>query len=719
MRLECSTFAAAFAAVSQSPHGAPTDRNRPKEFRPVKQSKGLSFRWTLYRKGIAAACLIALGMAGASAQSDDRDGGMEPPRGDARIEVGDPTEPVTRFIVQYRDGSATRQPAILAAELDRVGAVLGREVSHVRQLATGAELVEISGREVSGAKAVEVMEAFAKNADVVYIEPDAMMQPFQFTPNDTRYNEQWHYQNVTAGMRLPSAWSIATGSGVTVAILDTGRTPHPDLDGNTVAGYDFVSSATSARDGNGRDSNPNDEGDWVTAGQCGTNPASNSSWHGTHVAGTVAAVTNNGTGVAGVAFGSRIQHIRVLAACGGSLSDIADGIIWASGGAVSGTTANATPSRVINMSLGGGGACGTTYQAAIDAAVARGTAVVVAAGNSNVDAVNARPANCNNVITVAASDRNGNRAFYSNFGTRIDVTAPGGDTRTAGHGVLSTLNSGTTTQGSASYAFYQGTSMATPHVAGLAAMMISRNPSLTPAQIETLLKNNTRPLPGTCSGGCGAGLVDATATMQAVAGPANQAPVANFSFTTSGLTATFTDGSSDPDGSIASRSWNFGDGTTSTAINPVKTYAAAGTYTVTLTVTDNQGATNSTSRSVTVTSTSTQPSFFENTADYQIRDFQTVTSPITVSGRTGNAPATLRVNVRIIHTYIGDLRVRLLAPNGSAWTLHNRTGAGADNIITSYTVNASTVAANGTWRLEVFDAASGDIGFIDSWSLQF
>lgn len=683
----------------------------------MKQSTGSQFRWSLYRKGIVAACLVALGMGSAAAQTGGRDE-QAPPGGGARIEIGNPDEAVTRFIVRYRDGSATRNPNALASELARVGAELGRSVSHVRELATGADLVEVGGRPVAGRAAIAVMEAFAKNPDVEYIEPDSMMQLLQFTPNDTRYGEQWHYQNVTAGMRLPNAWTIGTGSGITVAILDTGRTPHPDLDGNTVAGYDFISSSTAARDGNGRDSNPNDEGDWITTNQCGSNPAQNSSWHGTHVAGTVAAVTNNGTGVAGVAFGARIQHVRVLGACGGSLSDIADAIVWASGGSVSGVPANATPARVINMSLGGSGTCGSTYQNAINAAVGRGTAVVVAAGNSNTNASNARPANCNNVITVAASDRNGNRAYYSNYGTVIDVTAPGGDTRTAGHGVLSTLNTGTTTQGSPSYAFYQGTSMATPHVAGLVAMMLSRNGSLTPAQVETLLKNNARPLPGTCSGGCGAGLVDATATMQAVAGPANQALVANFSFTTSGLTATFTDGSSDPDGSIASRSWNFGDGTTSTATNPVKTYAAAGTYTVTLTVTDNQGATNSTSRSVTVNST-TQPSFFENTADYQIRDFQTTRSPITVSGRTGNAPSSLRVNVRIIHTYIGDLRVRLLAPNGTAWTLHNRTGGSADNIITTYTVNASSVAANGTWQLEVYDAASGDIGYIDSWSLQF
>ena len=684
----------------------------------MNQSKGSLFRWSLYRKGIVAGCILALGMGSAAAQFGGRDD-VAPPGGGARIELGDANEEVTRFIVRYRDGSATRNARSFDAELARVGAELGRGVSHVRELATGADLVEVSGRPVAGRAAIAVMEAFARNPDVEYIEPDARMGLLQFTPNDTRYAEQWHYQNVTAGMRLPSAWSISTGSGVTVAVLDTGRAPHPDLDGNTVAGYDFVSNATSARDGNGRDSNPNDEGDWVTTNQCGSNPAQNSSWHGTHVAGTVAAVTNNGTGVAGVAFGARIQHLRVLAACGGSLSDIADAIIWASGGSVTGVPANPTPARVINMSLGGSGTCGSTYQNAINSAVGRGSVVVVAAGNSNVNVSNARPANCNNVVAVAASDRNGNRAFYSNFGTLIDVTAPGGDTRVAGGGVLSTLNSGTTTQGTPNYAFYQGTSMATPHVAGLVAMMLSRNPALTPAQVETLLKNNARPLPGTCSGGCGAGLVDATATMQAVAGPANQAPVANFSFTTSGLTATFTDGSTDADGSIASRSWNFGDGTTSTAINPVKTYAAAGTYTVTLTVTDNQGATNSTSRSVTVSSTATQPSFFQNTADYSIRDFRTVSSPITVSGRTGNGSSTLRVSVRIIHTYIGDLRVRLIAPSGAAWTLHNRTGAGTDNIITTYTVNASTVVANGTWRLEVYDGASGDTGFIDSWSLQF
>ena len=671
------------------------------------KSHSLDCKSLIRNTALAAMVALTLGLSGPvlaqSGEDDDRPPGTAPV-----LQIGDMNEQFTRYIVRWRDGSPTRTGrGSIDLELSRVSAELQREVVSVRELATGAELIEVGGKPASGEAALKIMQAFARNPDVEYVEPDAIMTIAQFNPNDPSYPSQWHYFEATAGMRLPNAWTIGTGSGVTVAVLDTGSAPHPDLDSNTVAGYDFVSNATNARDGNGRDNNPNDQGDWTT-GQCG--PASNSSWHGTHVAGTVGAVTNNGVGVAGVAFGARIQHVRVLAACGGSLSDIADGIVWAAGGSVSGIPANPTPSRVINMSLGGGGACGSTYQAAIDTAVSRGAVVVVAAGNSNVNASNARPANCANVVTVAASDRNGNRASFSNFGAVIDVTAPG----TA---VLSTLNSGTTTQSTPNYASYQGTSMATPHVAGLAAMMLSRNGSLTPAQIETALKNNTRPLPGTCSGGCGAGLVDATATMQAVAGPANQAPVASFSFTTSGLTANFTDGSSDPDGSIASRGWNFGDGSTSTAANPSRTYAASGTYTVTLTVTDNQGASNSTSRSVTVTAQ--QPSFFANTLRYNIRDNATVESPITVSGRSGNAPANLQLSVRIIHTWIGDLRVELVAPNGTVFLIHNRTGGSADNIIGSYTVNASSIGANGTWRLRVNDNANGDVGFIENWSLQF
>jgi len=200
-------------------------------------------------------------------------------------------------------------------------------------------------------------------------------------------------------------------------------------------------------------------------------------------------------------------------------------------------------------------------------------------------------------------------------------------------------------------------------------------------------------------------------------GSANVAPVANFTVTTSGLTANFTDSSTDSDGTIASRSWNFGDNSTSTATNPSHTYAAAGTFSVVLTVTDNGGLTNSKTVSVTVSNGGT---FFQNTTPQNINDNSTINSLITVSGLTGAAPATLKVAVNIKHTFIGDLTVDLFAPNGTRFNLWNRAGGSADNIVRTFTVNASSIAApNGTWKLRVSDHAAQDVGKLNSWSLQF
>jgi subtilisin-like proprotein convertase family protein len=200
-------------------------------------------------------------------------------------------------------------------------------------------------------------------------------------------------------------------------------------------------------------------------------------------------------------------------------------------------------------------------------------------------------------------------------------------------------------------------------------------------------------------------------------GSGNVAPVANFAVTTSGLTANFTDTSSDSDGTITARSWNFGDGTTSTATNPSKTYASAGSYTVSLGVTDNGGLSASRTQTVTVGSTGVQT--YTNTADVTIGDNSTVQSTIAVSGRTGSGSATTSVVVNIVHTYIGDLKVDLIAPDGSVYVLHNRTGAGTDNINATYTVNLSTEALNGTWALRVNDNANGDTGYINQWSITF
>lgn len=511
-----------------------------------------------------------------------------------------------RFIVKFQNQntnsrtSAARRSNALSIATARANA----RVVNTRELAVGGEVLELD-RKLNAADAREFMASLAAQDGVEYVEVDRL-NTIRLVPNDTRYSEQWDYFDPVGGLNLPSAWDISTGSGVVVAVLDTGITNHSDLNANVVAGYDFISSASVAGDGNGRDPDPTDVGD--------ANGGYPSSWHGTHVAGTVAAVANNNKGIAGVAFNAKIQPVRVLGKGGGYDSDIADAIVWASGGSVSGVPANPTPAKVINLSLGGSGSCGSTFQNAINSAVSRGSVLVIAAGNENQNVSNASPANCNNVIAVAANDKEGNRAWYSNYGSLIDVTAPGGETcipnaaqtgcqtSTTSKGILSTLNSGTNGPVAETYAFYDGTSMATPHVAGVAALMLSVAPSLTPAQIKTTLKNTARPLPGSCPGGCGAGIVDAYAAVTAVGGPANVPPVANFTSSVSGLTVNFTDTSTDSDGTIVSRSWNFGDGTTSSAKNPSKTYAAAGTYTVKLTVTDNQNASNSKSANVTVSS---------------------------------------------------------------------------------------------------------------------
>lgn len=207
------------------------------------------------------------------------------------------------------------------------------------------------------------------------------------------------------------------------------------------------------------------------------------------------------------------------------------------------------------------------------------------------------------------------------------------------------------------------------------------------------------------------------AVLLTISGDAPGPPTANFSVATSALTATFTDSSTDVDGSIVSRSWNFGDSTSSTATNPSHTYAAAGTYTVTLTVTDNSGLTNTKSQSVTVSSGGTVT--YTNDTDVTIPDNTTVQSSIVVSGRTGNASSATPVAVNIVHSYKGDLKVDLIAPDGSVYVLHNRSGGSADNIIQTFSVNLSSEALNGTWRLRVNDNATADTGYLNSWGITF
>ncbi|MDT3397271.1 S8 family serine peptidase [Streptomyces sp. B1866] len=458
----------------------------------------------------------ALGLFAAAVPSS---AGVSP--GPTAVAPADKPGPVNRLIVKYRSGLSS---TVISGRISTSAKRQGHAARLQRRLADGAALVDLGARADAGAISA-MRQAFAADPDVAYVERDQMLQPAA-VPDDPEYGRQWNLYEQTGGMNVADAWTSTTGAGVTVAVIDTGYTAHSDLAANIVPGYDFISDAATARDGDGRDGNAADEGTWNTAGQCGFGSGeTSSSWHGTHVAGIVGAVTNNGKGVAGVAPGVRIQPVRVLGACGGTTSDIADAITWASGGSVPGVPANPTPAKVLNLSLGGRAPCATTTQNAVDGAVSRGATVVVAAGNSNDDAANHTPANCANVVTVAASGRGGARASYSNYGASVDITAPGGD---GSDRILSTLNTGTTTPGAETYKAYQGTSMATPHISGLSALLLARRPGLTPAQVESAIKAGARPLPGGCSGGCGAGLADAA---RSVAAPDAPQPAATVTVT--------------------------------------------------------------------------------------------------------------------------------------------------------------------------------------------
>jgi serine protease len=454
-----------------------------------------------------------------------------------------PDVPIDGIIVKFRSRGVTAAMASAEPRIKALSASAGIAMSHRRAMSGQAHVYTLP-QKMPLADVEAVAARLRADPDIEYAVPNRRYFPMR-VPNDSSYANQWHYHapaTAAGGANLPGAWDVTVGSSnVVVAVVDNGLLPHADIDSNildssgrVVPGYDFVTHPLIANDGGGRDADPTDPGDWVTVSESTSSSSpyygcedTASTWHGTHVAGTVGAISNNGSGVSGVDWTAKILPVRVLGKCGGILDDILDGLRWAAGIPVSGVPNNANPARVINLSLGGDGTCDAGEQSAIDDALAAGAVIVVAAGNHLVGrdlAVSpGSPATCNGVITIAAVGRDGRRAYYSDYGTAVEIAAPGGDQSTgAQDGILSTLNSGTRTAGSDSYDYYQGTSMAAPHVSGVVSLMLAANPSLTASQVLTILQTTARAFPtGTIRDctitTCGAGIVNAAAAVAAAA----------------------------------------------------------------------------------------------------------------------------------------------------------------------------------------------------------
>jgi serine protease len=442
-----------------------------------------------------------------------------------------------------------------------------------------------------GITSAELARRLAREPDIEYAVPDE--RRYRATaPNDPLYASgvpgngpavgQWYLRapdaTFASSIDIEPAWAITMGNpAIVVADIDTGvRFDHPDLlavaaGGKLLPGYDMVSNVVVANDGDGRDADPSDPGDWVTAAEAKTAlfsgcTAGNSSWHGTRVSGVIAAMTNNGIGMAGVGPNIQVLPVRALGKCFGFDSDIIAGMLWAAGLPVPGVPPNPNPARVINLSLGSAGACQAGYSDAISQILAAGTVIVASAGNDAGHALGA-PASCPGVLAVAGLRHAGTKVGFSNLGQNVAISAPAGNCVNTAAGspclypIISTSNAGTTTPTDPIYTdsinFSVGTSFSAPQVSGVVALMLSVQPSLTPERVKEVLQATSRGFPTT--GGtdatvplcavpqfdaagnpvdqlecyctaytCGAGMLDAGAALTALASNAAPIPVVEY-----------------------------------------------------------------------------------------------------------------------------------------------------------------------------------------------
>ncbi len=553
------------------------------------------------------------------------------------------SESVTRFIVKWR--TATDTPASETNAHRKLAQSANVSVRSLRHLSSDIEVLHLeSATSDSGASTLAALRA---NPDIEYAVPDRRRHP-QAIPNDPRFTGQWYLQNAQpSSINAVAAWDTTTGSAsVVVAFLDTGvRFDHPDLQrlaqgGKLLPGFDFVSadpkaSSSSpdtfliANDGDGWDADPSDPGDWVnstdkqnaTFSDC---DVEDSSWHGTRVAGIIGASSNNAVGVTGISWGSALLPVRVLGKCGGFDSDIIAGMKWAAGIHVNGVPDNPNPARVINLSLGATGTCGSAYQDAITQITARGAVIVVSAGNESGHSVD-EPADCPGVIGVAGLRHAGTKVGFSNIGPQISVSAPAGNCPTSGSCTFSidtTYNLGLTTPTVNDYTDQLhpniGTSFSAPIVSGVAALMLSVHSKYTSAQLIAAIQKtatafpksttvpdctvpttaNTDQLECNCTTStCGAGMVNAKSAVAAAAQPLVVVNVSSTAVVGSTVNLDGT-GSSAADNHPVTYAWTATDAsghaiaiTSANAASASFVATAAGIVTVRLTLTDDQGAT--------------------------------------------------------------------------------------------------------------------------------
>lgn len=486
----------------------------------------------MQKKNLLVSCLM-LGLVGAGPALAVKDGASIVQVASAAEVMANPVvaQRAAGVLVRFRDPAVRALAAANEAPPAHVLAALevasGASLTYVRAMSGGMHVLRFAAP-VSAPDAERLAERLRTLPEVERVEPDYILTP-QGMSSDPMFGSQWNLfpaaTEFASGINAMAAWNITTGSSeIVVAVIDTGLVPHPEFYDRLVPGYDFVSDAARANDGNGRDGDASDPGDFNLENECGPgSPARSSSWHGSHVAGIIGANGSNGIGIAGVAWQTRIQPIRVLGKCGGTVGDIVDGVRWAAGLPVPGVPVNETPARVLNLSLGGYSlGCIPAYAEAVNDAANVGAFAVMAAGNDRLPIGYASPANCARALTVTAVDQYAELASYSNYSTDgSGIAAPGGDTNRYGPlgGILSTVTNGARGVGAASYESYQGTSMAAPHVSGIAALLLATNPKLTSDEVHALILQGARNFAPNSNCAitrrCGSGLADALGSLLA------------------------------------------------------------------------------------------------------------------------------------------------------------------------------------------------------------